>query len=55
MAKNTDSSIKLLVLYDILLKSTDEEHALSTNEIIEELKKRGTFSLYTPFLLTLSA
>lgn len=24
MAKNTDSSIKLLVLYDILLKSTDE-------------------------------
>lgn len=41
MAKNTDSSIKLLVLYDILLKSTDEEHALSTNEIIEELKKRG--------------
>lgn len=41
MAKNTDSSIKLLVLYDILLKSTDEDHALSTNEIIEELKKRG--------------
>ena len=38
MSKNTDSSIKLLVLYDILLKSTDEEHALSTNEIIEELK-----------------
>lgn len=41
MSKNTDSSIKLLVLYDILLKSTDEEHALSTNEIIEELKERG--------------
>lgn len=41
MAKNTDSSIKLFVLYDILLKLTDEEHALSTNEIIEELKKRG--------------
>ena len=41
MAKNTDSSIKLLVLYDILLKSTDEEHALPTHEIIEELKKRG--------------
>ena len=41
MAKNTDSSIKLLVLYDILLKSTDEEDALSTNEIIEELTKRG--------------
>ena len=41
MAKNTDSSIKLLVLYDILLKTTDETHALSTNEIIEELQKRG--------------
>lgn len=24
MAKNTDSSIKLLVLYDILLKTTDK-------------------------------
>ena len=45
MAKNTDSSIKLLVLYDILLRSTDEEHALSTNEIIEELKKRGVKKL----------
>ena len=41
MSKNTDSSIKLLVLYDILLKSTDEEHALSTNEIIEKLNERG--------------
>lgn len=41
MSKNTDSSIKLLVLYDILLKTTDEEHALSTNEIISELEKRG--------------
>lgn len=41
MSKNTDSSIKLLVLYDVLLKMTDEEHALSTNEIIAELQKRG--------------
>lgn len=41
MSKNTDSSIKLLILYDILLKSTDEEHALSTNEIIEKLNERG--------------
>lgn len=41
MAKNTDTSIKLLVLYDILSKTTDEENALSTNEIIAELAKRG--------------
>ena len=41
MSKNTDTSIKLLVLYDILSKMTDEEHALSTNEIIAELSKRG--------------
>lgn len=41
MSKNTDTSIKLLVLYDILSKMTDEEHALSTNEIIAELRKRG--------------
>lgn len=41
MSKNTDTSIKLLVLYDILSKMTDEDHALSTNEIIAELAKRG--------------
>ena len=41
MSKSTDTSIKLLVLYDILSKMTDEEHALSTNEIIAELNKRG--------------
>lgn len=41
MSKNTDTSIKLLVLYDILSKMTDEDHALSTNEIIAELSKRG--------------
>lgn len=41
MSKSTDTSIKLLVLYDILSKTTDEEHALSTNEIIAELNKRG--------------
>lgn len=40
MVKNTDSSIKLLVLYDILLKSTDEEHALTTNEIIWLLRHK---------------
>ena len=28
MAKNTDTSIKLLVLYDILCKMTDEDEVL---------------------------
>lgn len=41
MSKNTFTSIKLLVLYDILSKMTDEDHALSTQEILDELKKRG--------------
>ena len=41
MAKNTDGSIKLLVLYDILSKMTDENNALSTNEIIAELARKG--------------
>ncbi len=41
MSKNTDGSIKLLVLYDILCKMTDENNALSTNEIIAVLAKRG--------------
>ena len=41
MSKNTDTSIKLLVLYDILSKMTDENRALSTQEIITELDKRG--------------
>lgn len=41
MSKNTDTSIKLLVLYDILSRMTDEKNALSTNQIIAELGKRG--------------
>jgi len=41
MAKSTDTSIKLLLLYDILLRKTDDKHALSTNDIIRELKASG--------------
>ncbi len=33
--------IKLLILYDILSKFTDENHAMNTDELISELKKRG--------------
>ena len=41
MARNSEQKIKLLVLYDILLRETDESHALSTDEIVEKLRERG--------------
>ena len=41
MPRNAEQKIKLLVLYDILLRETDEEHALSTDEIVEKLRERG--------------
>ena len=41
MPRNAEQKIKLLVLYDILLRETDEEHPLSTDEIVEKLCKRG--------------
>ncbi len=33
--------IKLLIIYDILSKYTDENHAMNTDELIAELEKRG--------------
>lgn len=41
MPRNNEQKIKLLILYDILLRGTDEEHALSTDELIERLNARG--------------
>ena len=41
MARTTEQKIKLLVLYDILCKYTDEEHHLTTNQIIEMLTEKG--------------
>ena len=38
---NDVHKIKLLVLWDILCKNTDENHAMSADEIREELTKRG--------------
>ena len=38
---NTDHKIKLLVLYDILYRLTDEEHTLNTDEIISLLSQKG--------------
>ena len=35
------NKIKLLVLWDVLQKNTDENHAMNADEIREELAKRG--------------
>ncbi len=41
MGGKNESKIKLLVLWDILCKNTDEEHAMNADELIDELQKRG--------------
>ncbi len=41
MSRTKEQKIKLLVLYDLLCKLTDEEHSLTTNEIIELLAEQG--------------
>ena len=38
---NENNKIKLLLLWDILSKNTDENHAMNADEIREELAKRG--------------
>lgn len=40
MANENGNKIKLLVLWDILCKNTDENHAMNADEIREELEKR---------------
>ena len=41
MANENGNKIKLLVLWVILCKNTDENHAMNADEIREELEKRG--------------
>lgn len=41
MARSAEQKIKLLVLYELLLKHSDEEHPMTTNEIIAALKEYG--------------
>lgn len=41
MLKAREQKIKLLILYDVLCRLTDENNALNTDEIIEELAKRN--------------
>ncbi len=41
MSRNTEQKVKLLVLYDILCRMTDENHALNSDELIDELAKNN--------------
>lgn len=41
MSRSAEQKVKLLVLYDILQKLTDEDHPLSTDELIALLSAKG--------------
>jgi len=41
MPRNAEQKIKLLVLYDVLCRHTDEDHALNTDEIIALLAEKN--------------
>lgn len=41
MAKSENQKIKLITLKDILLQKTDENHPMTTQQLIEELQKNG--------------
>lgn len=41
MVRVTEQKIKLLVLWDILQKNTDEEHSMTTQELIAALQERN--------------
>ena len=44
MAGSENQKFKLLYLYQILMEETDEEHALTTPQLIEKLAAKGTLS-----------
>lgn len=41
MPHSTEQKIKLLVLYELLCRHTDEDHALNTDEIISMLAEKN--------------
>lgn len=41
MPRNAEQKIRLLVLYGVLRKETDEEYSLSTKELLEKLASRS--------------
>lgn len=40
MGQSVEQKIKLLVLYEILCRYTDEDHALNSDEIVDLLAQR---------------
>lgn len=46
MVRVTEQKIKLLVLWDILQKNTDEEHSMTTQELTEYQKENGRSPSY---------
>lgn len=44
MSMTQNQKMKLLILWDILQKNSDEDNPLSTNEILERLKSKGIFA-----------
>ena len=40
MSRNAEQKVKLLVLYDILQKNTDDNHPMTTGQITAALKNR---------------
>lgn len=41
MARNETQKIKILILYELLLRKGDEEHPISTEELLRALERRG--------------
>ena len=41
MSQNIDQKIRLLVLYDILSRQTDETHPMHADDLLKELQVRG--------------
>ena len=44
MAGSENQKFKLLYLYQILMEETDEEHALTTPQLIEKLAAKGALT-----------
>lgn len=53
MAKSSNQKLKLLYIVKFLMQNSDEEHPVSTAQIIEELKKTIFPQREKAFMMTL--